>query len=55
MALPGIIERYGNANGHKTCGLTLGFGPLKLNYGEAKDIMPLIVGDDYPNRFKIFT
>jgi hypothetical protein len=50
--LPGIIVRYGDANGHKTCGLTLGFEPLKLNYGEAKNIMPLIVGEDYPDRCK---
>ena len=49
---PLTIVRWGQINGRKTVGFTLGFGRFKLNYGEAKDMMPWIVGDDYPDKFK---
>jgi len=50
--IPGVVCRYGSIDGNRTCGLSLGAGRFKLHYGEAKSLMPLIVGEDYPNRFK---
>jgi len=50
--IPGVVCRYGSIDGNRTCGLSLGAGRFKLHYGEAKNIMPLIVGKDYPDRFK---
>jgi hypothetical protein len=52
--LPWITCRFGCINGKRTSGLSLNLGQVKLHYGEAKDFMPEIIGDDYPDKFKDF-
>ncbi len=49
---PWTIVRWGRINGKPTSGLSLGCRQFMLHYGEAKNMMPWIVGDDYPDKFK---
>lgn len=49
---PWITARWGSMNGNSTVGLTIGSGRFQLHYGEVTNFMPLIIGDDYPDKYK---